>query len=157
MLIVRGFLMVRKFSRGKRESMGGPRASSFRAEIGKNTFKPMGVLLRGQRRAAFRVFRGHPSGRRSVEKRRLDKNEIRQRRQQREDFMNRLYQAVDGNVSEFVQGIELAAELPANPEEARRIIAYLEEKGWIKVDDHRNGVIRITAAGVDAVETTTLG
>ena len=87
----------------------------------------------------------------------MDKNEIRQRRQQREDFMNRLYQAVDGNVSEFVQGIDLAADLPANAEEARRIIAYLEEKGWIKVDDHRNGVIRITAAGVDAVETTTLG
>ena len=87
----------------------------------------------------------------------MDKHEIRQRRQQRADFMNRLYQAVDGNVGEFVQGIELAADLPASAEEARRIIAYLEEKGWIKVDDHRNGVVRITAAGVDAVETTTLG
>jgi predicted transcriptional regulator len=108
-------------------------------------------------RAAFRVFRGNLLGRQSVEKRRLDKNEIRQRRQRREDFMNRLYQAVDGNVSEFVQGFDLAADLTADAEEARRIIAYLEEKGWIKVDDHRNGVIRITAAGVDAVETTTLG
>lgn len=70
--------------------------------------------------------------------------------------MIRLYQAVDGNVSEFVQGFEIAGALNADAEEARRIIAYLEEKGWIKVDDHRNGVIRITAAGVDAVETTTL-
>jgi hypothetical protein len=56
-----------------------------------------------------------------------------------------------------VQGFDIAAGLQADAEEARRIIAYLEEKGWIMVDDHRNGVIRITAAGVDAVETTTLG
>ncbi len=71
--------------------------------------------------------------------------------------MTRLYQAVDGNVSEFVQGFDIAAELAADAEEARRMIAYLEEKGWIKVDDHRQAVIRITAAGVDAVETTALG
>jgi predicted transcriptional regulator len=92
-----------------------------------------------------------------AERAKLDPNQIRQRRQRREDFMIRLYQAVDGNVSEFVQGFDIAVELDADAEEARRIIAYLEEKGWIKVDDHRNGVIRITAAGVDAVETTTLG
>ena len=71
--------------------------------------------------------------------------------------MLRLYQAVDGNVGEFVQGFDIATELAVDAEEARRMIAYLEEKGWIKVDDHRKGVIRITAAGVDAVETTTLG
>ncbi len=71
--------------------------------------------------------------------------------------MHRLYRAVDGNVSEFVQGFDIAAQVEADAEEARRIIAYLEEKGRIKVDDHRNGVIRITAAGVDAVETTVGG
>jgi hypothetical protein len=92
-----------------------------------------------------------------AEEARLDPNQIKQRRKRREDFMLRLYQAVDGSVSEFVQGFDIAAELAADAEEGRRIIAYLEEKGWIKVDDHRNGVIRITAAGVDAVETTSPG
>jgi hypothetical protein len=87
----------------------------------------------------------------------LDQDDIRQRRKQRDDFMIRLYRAVDGSVSEFVQGFDIAAELAADAEQARRIIAYPEEKGWIKVDDHRNGVIRITAAGVDAVETTIMG
>ena len=92
-----------------------------------------------------------------VEQAKLDAEQIRQRRKRREDFMHRLYDAVDGNVSEFVSGFDIASELEADAEEARRIIAYLEEKQWIKVDDHRNGVIRITAAGVDAVETTTGG
>lgn len=85
---------------------------------------------------------------------RMDREAIKQRRQRREDFMIRLYEAVDGNVSEFVQGFELAEVLGADAEEGRRILAYLEEKGLIKVDDHRNGVIRITAAGVDFVEAT---
>jgi Mn-dependent DtxR family transcriptional regulator len=84
----------------------------------------------------------------------MDRDVIHQRRKRREDFLIRLYEAVDGNVSEFVQGFDLASDLQAEPEEARRILAYLEEKGLIKVDDHRNGVIRITAAGVDAVEST---
>ena len=84
----------------------------------------------------------------------MDPEVIRRRRQHRQDLLLRLYEAVDGNVSEFVQGFDLAAELGADAEEGRRIIAYLEEKGLIKVDDHRNGVIRITAAGVDEVEAT---
>lgn len=84
----------------------------------------------------------------------MDKDVIKQRRQRRQDFMIRLYEAADGNVAEFVQGFDLAAELGADAEEARRIIAYLEEKGLIKVDDHRNGVVRITASGVDEVEAT---
>jgi predicted ArsR family transcriptional regulator len=84
----------------------------------------------------------------------MDKEAIRERQKRRQAFMRRLYETVDGSVSEFVQGFELAAELGADGEEARRILAYLEEKGLIKVDDHRNGVIRITAAGVDEVEST---
>ena len=87
----------------------------------------------------------------------MDAEIIRQRRQRRTEFMRRLYQEVDGSVAEFVQGFDLAAELGADASEARRMIAYLEEKGWIKVDDHRNGVLRITAAGVDEVESTISG
>ena len=84
----------------------------------------------------------------------MDREAIKQRRKRREEFMARLYETVDGNVSEFIQGFDLAAELGADAEEGRRMIAYLEEKGLIKVDDHRNGVVRITAAGVDEVEAT---
>jgi predicted transcriptional regulator len=84
----------------------------------------------------------------------MDREAIEERQKRRSEFMRCLYQTVDGSVSEFVQGFDLASELGADAEEARRILAYLEEKGLIKVDDHRNGVIRITAAGVDAVEST---
>ena len=56
-------------------------------------------------------------------------------------------------LNEFIDGLELASGLGADVAEGRRIIAYLEEKGLLKVDDHKAGIIRITADGVDAVET----
>lgn len=67
--------------------------------------------------------------------------------------MRALYEEIDGSVNEFVDGLDIATRLGADPEEGRRIIAYLEEKGLLKVDDHKAGIIRITADGVDAVET----
>ena len=36
--------------------------------------------------------------------------------------------------------------------DSTQIFEYLEEKGLVMVDDHRSGIIRITAAGVDEVE-----
>jgi hypothetical protein len=83
----------------------------------------------------------------------MDKQKIRERRERRQQFLRTLYEEVDGSVNEFVDGLELASGLGADVAEGRRIIAYLEEKGLLKVDDHKAGIIRITADGVDAVET----
>ena len=83
----------------------------------------------------------------------MDPDEFRARRQRRADFLRALYQEVNGSVSEFVDGLELGARIGVDSEETRRMIAYFEEKGAVMVDDHKSGVIRITAAGVDLVET----
>lgn len=85
----------------------------------------------------------------------MDQERIRTRRRLRAAFLEALYEAVDGSVNEFVDGYEIATAVGADSDEARRIIAYFEEKGLLMVDDHKTGVIRITAAGVDAAEAAT--
>lgn len=82
----------------------------------------------------------------------MDRELIRQRRERREGFLRALYQDVDGHVNEFVNGFDVAARLGADEAEARRIIAYYEEKSLIKVDDHKTGIVRMTAVGIDAIE-----
>ncbi|HSJ12893.1 MAG TPA: hypothetical protein VK939_00675 [Longimicrobiales bacterium] len=82
---------------------------------------------------------------------------IRERRERRAEFLRRLYLKVDGSVSEFVVGHEIGLELGADAAESRRIFEYFEEKGFVKVDDHREGILRITAAGIDEVESQLAG
>jgi predicted ArsR family transcriptional regulator len=77
---------------------------------------------------------------------------MRQRREQRREFLRRLYARVDGSVSEFVDARDVGAELGLDDDATRNIFEYLEEKGLVFVDDHRAGTLRITAAGVDEVE-----
>jgi predicted ArsR family transcriptional regulator len=77
---------------------------------------------------------------------------IRQRREQRREFLRRLYDQVDGSVSEFVDAHALGAALGLDKTATRNVFEYLEEKGLVFVDDHRAGTLRITAAGVDVVE-----
>lgn len=84
----------------------------------------------------------------------MEKEQLKERRERRAAFLWGLYQAVDGDVNEFVHGFEIAAEIGADEREAKRIIAYFEEKGFIRVDDHKAGVVRITAEGVDVVENS---
>jgi hypothetical protein len=77
---------------------------------------------------------------------------IRRRREQRREFLRRLYDVVDGSVSEFINAWELGATIELDESEALKICEYLAEKGLIMIDDHRAGIVRMTAAGVDAVE-----
>jgi Mn-dependent DtxR family transcriptional regulator len=77
---------------------------------------------------------------------------MRRRREQRREFLRLLYELVDGSVSEFVPASTIAEKLGLDEAETRRIFEYLEEKQLVVVDDHRSGIIRITAAGVDEVE-----
>jgi len=75
-----------------------------------------------------------------------------QRRQRRAEFMTRLYEKVDASVSQFVSAFDIASEMEMPAAEALRTIEYLEEKQYIHIDDHKQGIIRITAAGIDQVE-----
>ena len=75
-----------------------------------------------------------------------------QRRERRAQFMNRLYEKVDASVSEFVSAFEIAQEIEMPNDEVVRTIEYLEEKRYLHIDDHKQGIIRITAAGIDHVE-----
>lgn len=78
---------------------------------------------------------------------------IARRKSQRQAFLRALYQRVDGSVSEFVNGYDLARQLGLDRTEAARLFAYFEERGLVRVDDHREGTLRITADGVDLVES----
>jgi len=81
--------------------------------------------------------------------------EIAERRQNRTAFLVRLYEMVDASVSTFVSGPEIASSVGVTAEEGMRIVEYLEEKQYIHIDDHKLGIIRITALGIDHVETGT--
>jgi hypothetical protein len=83
----------------------------------------------------------------------MDSDQVKARRQRRADFIRTLYDDVDANVNEFVDGIAIGTRISADDQETRRIIAYFEEKGAIMVDDHKSCVIRITAVGIDLVES----
>jgi DNA-binding IclR family transcriptional regulator len=80
-----------------------------------------------------------------------------ERRGRRAAFLAALYAATDGHVAEFVAASEIAAALGIPGPELARMLAYLEERQWIAVDDHRAGIVRITAAGVDRVEAGPTG
>lgn len=79
---------------------------------------------------------------------------MQRRREHRREFLRRLYELVDGSVSQFVPASAVAEQLGIDDAETRRIYEYLEEKQLVMVDDHRNGILRITAAGVDEVEAS---
>lgn len=67
--------------------------------------------------------------------------------------MQRLYKEVDGSVSTFVNAFEIGEALGIADSEITKAIEYLEEKRLIAIDDHRLGIVRITARGIDYVET----
>jgi Mn-dependent DtxR family transcriptional regulator len=75
------------------------------------------------------------------------------RRQNRTDFMVRLYEIVDASVGTFVSAFDVAEPIGIDPAEVKRLIEYLEEKEYIHIDDYQRGVIRITATGIDHVES----
>ena len=75
-----------------------------------------------------------------------------ERRPRRQAFLAALHARTDGHVAEFVSVHDVAAELGIEPGELERIVAYLEDRQWIAVDDYRAGIVRLTADGVDRVE-----
>jgi hypothetical protein len=83
-----------------------------------------------------------------------DDGDLRSRRRTwRRTLLDAVYGAADASVTEFVEVLDLAAALGIPEEEARKLLGYYEEKGWLRVDDHRTGLARLTAEGVDAAES----
>ena len=78
--------------------------------------------------------------------------DFRQRREQRRQFIIALYEKVDASVSTFVSAFEIGGALGIDDDECKRMFEYFEEKGYLLVDDHRTGIVRITAGGIDHVE-----
>jgi len=78
--------------------------------------------------------------------------DLRARNARRQLYLQALYDRVDSSVTDFVDGYELGEALSMDRSETGRVLAYLEEKGLLKVDDFHTGVVRLTAAGVDSVE-----
>jgi hypothetical protein len=79
-------------------------------------------------------------------------DERTERRRQRLDFLTRLYEKVDASVSHFVSAFDIAAALHIPAAQCTAILEYLQEKKYIHIDDHKQGIIRITAEGIDRVE-----
>lgn len=80
-------------------------------------------------------------------------DQLRERQQRRLAFLRGLYDAVDSSVTAFVSGFEVGDGVGADRAETLKIIEYWAEKECVKVDDYASGMIRLTAAGVDAVES----
>lgn len=80
------------------------------------------------------------------------KPDFAERRRLRAAVLEALYRETDGDVATFVSLPEVTRSLGVDESELRRIMAYLEERQWIVVDDHKTGTVRLTADGVDRVE-----
>jgi hypothetical protein len=78
---------------------------------------------------------------------------LRERQERRIAFLRELYDMVDSSVTTFTSGFEVGERVAADRAETLKIIEYWAEKEMVKVDDYSSGMVRLTAAGVDAVET----
>ena len=79
-------------------------------------------------------------------------DDIRQRREARRRFLERLYEASEDGDSEYLDGYDLAAGLDLSRQDAERIVRYHEDHGFILKTGRHGLTVRITARGIDHVE-----
>ena len=79
-------------------------------------------------------------------------DDIRQRREARRRFLERLYEASENGDSEYLDGYDLAAGLDLSRQDAERIVRYHEDHGFILKTGRHGLTVRITARGTDHVE-----
>ncbi len=84
----------------------------------------------------------------------MDPDHIRARRRNRERFLLRLYEASEEGGEVYVDGYEIAEELELSREEAERIARYHEDHGFVKKIRGSGLSLRITARGIDHIEST---
>ena len=78
--------------------------------------------------------------------------DYRDRRERRIRLLRSLYGRTDADVRVYEDAHEIADELGIEHAEVPRIVAYLEERGFIVATGATGATIRITADGIDRVE-----
>lgn len=78
---------------------------------------------------------------------------IRARREARRRFLEYLYRCSEEEATEYRDGYEVADELGISRQDAERIVRYLEDHGFVLKTGRTGLVLRITAAGIDHVES----
>lgn len=79
---------------------------------------------------------------------------FRERRENRRRFLEYLYRCSEEEDTEYRDGYEVADELGIHRQDAERIVRYMEDHGFVIKTGRTGLVLRITAAGIDHVETT---
>lgn len=80
-------------------------------------------------------------------------DEVGRRRELRRRFLEALYQRSEEGESEYQDGYELGAELGMTRQEAERVVRYHEDHGFVRKTGSHGLTVRITAHGIDHVET----
>lgn len=78
---------------------------------------------------------------------------VRARRENRRRFLDYLYRCSEEEATEYRDGYEVADELGISRQDAERIVRYLEDHGYVLKTGRTGLVLRITAAGIDHVES----
>jgi biotin operon repressor len=78
---------------------------------------------------------------------------VRARRENRRRFLDYLYRCSEEESTEYRDGYEVADELGISRQDAERIVRYLEDHGYVIKTGRTGLVLRITAAGIDHVES----
>ena len=78
---------------------------------------------------------------------------VGRRRALRRRFLEALYQRSEEGESEYQDGYELGAELGMSRQDAERVARYHEDHGFVRKTGSHGLTVRITAQGIDHVET----
>ena len=83
----------------------------------------------------------------------MSSDDVRRRREARRRFLEILYRQSEEGESEYQDGYELAAELGISRQDAERVVRYHEDHGFVRKSGSHGLTVRITAQGIDHVET----
>ncbi|HEX2188833.1 MAG TPA: hypothetical protein VHG51_08050 [Longimicrobiaceae bacterium] len=87
----------------------------------------------------------------------LDPELVRRRREDRRRFLERLYRSSEEAGLVYEDGYEVAEELGLSRTDAERIARYHEDHGRVKSMGGGGLTLRITARGIDFVESGGFG
>ena len=79
--------------------------------------------------------------------------EVRARREARRRFLQTLYDNSERGESEYQDGYEVAAGLGVSRQDAERIVRYHEDHGYVRKSGSHGLTVRITAQGIDHIES----
>jgi CTP-dependent riboflavin kinase len=83
-----------------------------------------------------------------------DPDAVRRRREDRRRFLERLYRSSEEEGVVYEDGYEVAEELGLSRTDAERIARYHEDHGHVKGMGGAGLTLRITAAGIDFIESS---